>query len=66
MKARRRHDATIPEASPVDDHAVNGAVEQACQAIAGLFRLNKSFMERKVGGRLGSTLPMLIWLIEYV
>ena len=66
VRARRKQETTIPEQSPLGDHAANGEAEQAVQAIAGLLRTNKAAIESNIGGRLGSQLPILKWMIEYV
>ena len=66
IKEWRRDDTTLLEKTPPGDHAANGPAEQAVQAIAGLFRTNKRSLEKRLGGRIGSTRPVLKWLIEYV
>ena len=65
VRDRRVDQTTILEKSPPGDHQANGVGEQVIQTIAGLFRTNKSALEHKLGARLGSTLPVLKWLLEY-
>ena len=65
VKRLRGQETTIPETSPTGDHAANGEAEQAVQTIAGIFRANKRALEEKVGRRIGSTRPILTWMVEY-
>ena len=57
--------STVPETSPPGDHAANGGAEQVVQSCAGLFRTNKHALEKRINARIGSTAPILLWLMEY-
>ena len=61
----RRHESTALETVPRGDHAANGDAESAVQAIAGMTRTLKVALEEKIGERIASTNPVLLWALEY-
>ena len=51
---------------PWGDHAANGDAEGAVNLLSGLLRTNKIALEERIGSRIGSTRPILQWMLEYV
>ena len=53
------------EASPKGESRSNGEVERVVQAVHGLARTLKDFLEQQSGITLESQSPLLTWLVEH-
>ena len=54
-----------PELSSVGESQSNGKSERGVQLVEDLIRTLKSAFEARVNMRLGSTHPVMLWLVEY-
>ena len=54
-----------PELSSVGESQSNGKSERGVQLVEDLIRTLKSAFEARLGMRLGSTHPIMCWLVEY-
>ena len=54
-----------PELSSVGESQSNGKSERGVQLVEDLIRTLKSAFEARLGMRLGSTHPVMYWLVEY-
>ena len=57
--------ARLPEAPPKGESKSNGEVERAVQAVHGLARTLKDFLEQQFGITVESRSPLLAWLVEH-
>ena len=55
----------VPEYSAVGESASNGKAERAVQTIEDLARTLKSALEARIGARVGSTHPMMRWIVRH-
>ena len=54
-----------PELSSVGESQSNGKAERGIQLCEDLIRTHKSAFEARINRRLGSTHPVMLWLVEY-
>ena len=62
---RERHQDITTEESPVGEHASNGVVERAVQAIQGQARTFKLALEARIGKKLEESSVVLPWLVRH-
>ena len=55
----------VPEYSAIGESASNGRAERAVQMIEDQARTLKSALETRIGARIGSTHPVMAWLIRH-
>ena len=55
-----------PELSSVGESQSNGKAERGVQVVEDMIRTFKSAFEARLNMRLGSTHPVMLWLVEYV
>ena len=55
----------VPEYSAIGESASNGRAERAVQMIEDQARTLKSALETRIGARIGSTHPIMAWLIRH-
>ena len=55
----------VPEYSAVGESASNGRAERAVQQIEDQARTLKSALESRIGARIGSTHPVMAWLVRH-
>ena len=63
IKARELE--TIPESAPRGDSKANGSVENAVRVTVAQIRTLKDALDHRLGKRVPSDAPVLLWLIIY-